>query len=85
MMPPFGANCVILFAVSLSQLAHPEMLSFSFNCRFCWISFLKLFGCTIIIVTSAVAGTIKDTLLATGTVIAIVLEYIGSDNIEKPN
>ncbi|WP_425319697.1 hypothetical protein [Gilliamella apicola] len=34
MMPPFGANCVILFAVSLSQLAHPEMLFFSFNCRF---------------------------------------------------
>ena len=85
MMPPFGANCVILFAVFLSQLAHREMLSFSFNCRFGWISFLKLFGCTIIIVTSAVAGTIKDTLLATGTVIAIVLEYIGSDNIDKPN
>ncbi|PXZ04280.1 hypothetical protein [Gilliamella apicola] len=78
MMPPFGANCVILFAVSLSQLAHPEMLSFSFNCRFRWINFLKLFGCTTIIVTLAVAGTIKDTLLATGT--AIVFE-----NIDKPN
>ena len=85
MMPPFGANCVILFAVSLSQLAHPEMLSFSFNCRFRWINFLKLFGYTIIIVRSAVVGTIKYTLLATGTAIAIVLEYIGSDNIDKPN
>lgn len=84
-MPPFGANCVILFAVSLSQLAHPEMLSFSFNCRFRWINFLKLFGCTTIIVTLAVAGTIKYTLLATGTAIAIALEYIGSDNIDKPN
>ena len=61
------------------------MSFWAFNCCFCWISFLKLFGCTIIIVTSAVAGTIKDTLLATGTVIAIVLEYIGSDNIDKPN
>lgn len=85
MMPPFGANCVILFSVSLSQLAHPEMLYFSFNCRFRWINFLKLFGCTTIIVTLAVAGTIKYTLLATGTAIVIVLEYIGSDNIDKPN
>lgn len=83
MMPPFEANCVILFAVSLSQLAHPEMLSFSFNCRFRWINFLKLFGCTTIIVTLAVAGTIKDTLLATGT--AIVFENIDSNNIDKPN
>ena len=71
MMPPFEANCVILFAVSLSQLAHPEMLSFSFNCRFRWINFLKLFGCTTIIVTLAVAGTIKGTLLATVTAIRI--------------
>lgn len=70
-MPPFEANCVILFAVSLSQLAHPEMLSFSFNCRFRWINFLKLFGCTTIIVTLAVAGTIKGTLLATVTAIRI--------------
>ena len=83
MMPPFEVNCVILFAVSLSQLAHPGVLSFSFNCRFRWINFLKLFGCTIIIVRSAVAGTIKDTLLATGT--AIVFENIDSDNIDKPN
>ena len=83
MMPPFEVNCVILFAVSLSQLAHQEMLSFLFNCRFRWINFLKLFGCTIIIVRSAVAGTIKDTLLATGT--AIVFENIDSNNIDKPN
>jgi len=41
MMPPFGANCVILFAVSLSQLAHPEMLSSHLIVAFIELIFLN--------------------------------------------
>lgn len=41
MMPPFEVNCVILFAVSLSQLAHLGMLSFHLIVTFVGLIFLN--------------------------------------------
>ena len=54
-MAPFGASCVILFAVSQSPLAQPRNVILGhLISAFCGLLFLKLFGHDVIIIALAV-------------------------------
>lgn len=54
-MAPFGASCVILFAVSQSPLAQPRNVIFGhLIAAFVGLVFLKLFGSNVIIAALAV-------------------------------
>ncbi|PXY91799.1 HPP family protein [Gilliamella apis] len=58
-MAPFGASCVILFAVSYSPLAQPRNVIFGhLISAFVGLVFLKLFGNDIIVAASAVGVAI---------------------------
>ncbi|AHN25828.1 HPP [Gilliamella apicola] len=58
-MAPFGASCVILFAVSQSPLAQPRNVIFGhLIAAFVGLVFLKLFGTNIIVVALAVGVAI---------------------------
>ena len=58
-MAPFGASCVILFAVSQSPLAQPRNVIFGhLISAFVGLVFLKLFGNDIIVAASAVGVAI---------------------------
>lgn len=58
-MAPFGATCVILFAVSKSPLAQPRNVIFGhLISAFIGLAFLQLFGHSIIIISLAVGCAI---------------------------